>query len=325
MKKILRVLGIIVLSVLLLLLVAIAYIKIALPNVGAAPQITVAKTPENLKRGTYLANSVMSCMDCHSKRMMNQYSMPMDISTAGQGGERFDQHLGFPGVFYSANITPTGIGSWTDGEIYRAITTGVRKNGKPIFPVMPYHAYGFADPEDVKSVIVYLRSLNPIDNVVPQSSTDFPMGIILNTIPKKASPMTRPASGDSIANGRYLFTVASCHDCHTPFDNGKFDESLALAGGRVFPVEGGKVSSANITPDKETGIGSWSREFFVQHFAMYRDSAIAHRTVIPGQVQTYMPWTLYGKMTDSDLANIYAYIQTIQPIKHSVVKFQPEK
>jgi mono/diheme cytochrome c family protein len=325
MKKILRVLGVIVLSVLLLLLIFIAYVKIALPDVGAAPQMTVAKTTENLKRGTYLANSVMSCMDCHSKRMMNQYSMPMDVATIGEGGERFDQHLGFPGVFYSANITPAGIGSWTDGEIYRAITTGVRKNGKPIFPVMPYHAYGFADPEDVKTVIVYLRSLNPIDNVVPQPSADFPMNILLNTIPKKAQPMTRPPAGDSIANGRYLFAIAACHDCHTPFDKGKFDESLALAGGRVFPVEGGKVSSANITPDNETGIGSWSREMFVQHFTMYRDSAVAHRVVTSGEVQTYMPWTLYAKMTDADLSNIYAYIRTIKPVKHLVVKFQADK
>ena len=79
-----------------------------------------------------------------------QFSMPMVLSTRGQGGERFDQTMGFPGVYFSANITPSGIGGWTDGEIYRAITTGVRKNGKPIFPVMPYHSYGLADPEDVK-------------------------------------------------------------------------------------------------------------------------------------------------------------------------------
>jgi hypothetical protein len=82
------------------------------------------------------------------------------------------------------------------------------------------------------------------------------------------------------------------------------------------------VTSANITPDKVTGIGSWTREMFVHHFAMYRDSATAHRVVIPGELQSMMPWTLYGNMTDSDLANIYAYIQTIQPIKHSVTKWK---
>ena len=248
--------------------------------------------------------------------------MPMVLNTRGQGGERFDQTMGFPGVFYSANITPAGIGYWNDGDIYRAITTGVRKNGKPIFPVMPYHAYGYANPEDVKCVIAYIRSLQPINNVVPESAADFPMNIILNTVPKKAGPIPLPSPRDSLANGRYLFTIAACHDCHTPFEKGKFDENLAYAGGRVFPTPGGMVTSANITPDKETGIGTWTRDFFVQHFAMYRDSAIAHRVVGTGEGQTLMPWTLYGNMTDADLANIYEYIQTLHPIKHTVIKWK---
>ena len=134
--------------------------------------------------------------------------------------------------------------------------------------------------------------------------------------------MSLPPAGDSLANGKYLFTIAACHDCHTPFEKGKFDEILALAGGRVFPVPGGMVTSANITPDKETGIGSWTKENFVQHFTMYRDSAAAHRVVSTGELQTIMPWTLYANMTDADLANIYSYIQTLRPVKHSVTKWK---
>ncbi len=324
MKKILKFLGILLLSLLLIPLIILAYVKIALPNVGPAPEMKIERTPARLERGAYLAKTVMVCMDCHSKRIPGQFSLPMDFSTLGQGGERFDQSQGFPGVYYSANITPAGIGSWTDGEIYRAITTGVRKSGKPIFPVMPYHSYSHADPEDVKSVIVFLRSLKPIENIVPPPSSDFPMNFILNTIPKKAEPMQIPPAGDSLANGRYLFTIAACYDCHTPYDKGKYDENLALAGGRTFPVPGGSVTSANITPDKETGIGTWTRDLFISRFAYYRDSVNAHRVVNPGELQSIMPWTLYGKMTDTDLANIYAYIQTIQPIKHLVVKFKPK-
>jgi mono/diheme cytochrome c family protein len=325
MKKLLKILGILVLSILGILLIIISYIKIALPNVGPAPQMTIERTPERIARGNYLAKSVMACMDCHSKRDITQFTMPLIASSLGEGGERFDQTLGFPGIFFAANITPSGIGSWTDGEVYRAITTGVRKNGKPIFPVMPYHSYGFTDPEDVKSMITYLRSLTPIENVVPESSADFPMNIILNTIPKKAEPITIPPAGDSVGNGRYLLTIGACHDCHTPFVNGKFDETLSMAGGRSFPVPGGTVTSANLTSDKTTGIGSWNKEIFVQHFAMYRDSATAHRVVNPGDLQTVMPWTLYGNMTDKDLANIYAYLQTLQPVNHLIVKWKPAK
>lgn len=322
MKKLLKVLGILVLSILLILIIIIAYIKIALPDVGPAPQITVEKTAAKVERGAYLAKTVMSCMDCHSQRDITQFSLPLVPSTLGRGGERFDQSMGFPGIFYSANITPAGIGGWTDGEIYRAITTGVRKSGKPIFPVMPYHAYGFADPEDIKSVIAFLRTLPPIEYIVPASAADFPMNIILNTIPKKAEPMHAPPAGDSLANGHYLVTIAACHDCHTPIEKGKFDESLSLAGGRVFPVPGGMATSANITPDKETGIGSWTKEIFIQRFAEYRDSATAHQVAQPGKLQTIMPWTLYGNMTDKDLGNIYAYLQTLQPVKHTVVHFK---
>jgi hypothetical protein len=323
MKKILKVSGILVFSVICIGLVIIAYIKIVLPDVGAAPVITIEKTSAVMDRGSYLAKSVMACMDCHSRRNLTQFSMPLIPSSLGEGGERFDQSMGFPGIFYSANITPLGIGSWTDGEIYRAITTGVRKNGKPIFPVMPYHGYGFADPEDVKAVITYLRALSPIENIVPQSSADFPMNIILNTIPVKATPMAIPAPGDSVGRGRYLFTIGSCHECHTPYDKGKFNETFAMAGGRTFPVPGGFVTSANITTDKETGIGSWTRETFIQRFAMYRDSATAHRVIQPGEFQTIMPWTLYGTMKDRDLADIYAFLQSIQPIKNTVVKWKP--
>ena len=324
MKKILRILGILVLSIIIILLILIAYIKIALPNVGPAPQMTIERTEARIKRGNYLAKSVMACMDCHSKRDLTQFTMPLVPSTLGQGGERFDQTMGFPGVFYAANITPAGIGDWTDGEVYRAITTGVRKNGKPIFPVMPYHEFGYADPEDVKSMIVYLRSLKPVQNKVPESSADFPMNIILNTVPEKAHPIAIPPVTDSVAHGKYLFTIAACHDCHTPFDKGKFNESLAMAGGRSFPVPGGIVTTANITPDKMTGIGSWTKEMFIQRFALYRDSANAHRTMNKGDIQTIMPWALYGTMTDQDLGNIYAYLRTLQPMSHTVVKWKAD-
>ena len=322
MKKFLKLVGIALLAVLALLLIIAAYIKIALPNVGPAPLITIETTSERIKHGAYLAKSVMICMDCHSSRNPLEFSMPMVYSTMGEGGERFDKSMGFPGVYYSANVTPAGIGNWSDGEIYRAITTGVRKSGKPIFPVMPYHSYRQADPDDIKAVIAFLRTLSPIQNVVPEPESDFPMNIILNTIPVKADPQTKPPTEDSVANGKYLINIAACHDCHTPYDKGKFVESAAIGGGRVFPVPGGMVTSANITPDKETGIGTWTRDMFIQHFVMYRDSTTAHRVIKPGEMQTIMPWTMYSNMTDRDLANIYAYIQTIKPIKNNVVKWK---
>ncbi|MFI5123867.1 MAG: c-type cytochrome [Chitinophagales bacterium] len=323
MKKLLKVLGILMLVLILLLVIIAAYVKVALPNVGPAPDITVDKSEASIARGKYLATSVMVCMDCHSMRNANEFSMPMDPVTLGSGGQRFDENEGFPGIYFSANITPAGIGSWTDGEIYRAITTGVRKSGKPIFPVMPYHNYGQADPADIRAVIAYLRSIPAIENKVPESHSKFPMNFIVNTIPQKAVPGKIPADPqDSIARGKYLFTIAACHECHTPLDKGKFDESLSMAGGREFKMPGAVLHSANITPDKQTGIGNWAREMFVARFTQYRDSAQAHRAVAPGELQSIMPWTMYAHMKDEDLNNIYSYLRTLPAIHHEVVKFQ---
>ena len=187
---------------------------------------------------------------------------------------------------------------------------------------MPYHNFGYANPEDIKSIIVYLRSLPPKENRVPESSADFPMNILLNTIPQKAKPLPVPPAGDSLAKGYYLSTLASCYDCHTPFEKGKYDKNFSFAGGRSFPVLGGKATSVNITPDNETGLGQWTREMFIQRFTGYRDSAMANRAVKPGEYQSIMPWTMYAMMTDADLSSIYTYLRKIKPIKHLTAKFQ---
>jgi mono/diheme cytochrome c family protein len=324
MKKVLKVLGILVLIIVLGVVGIASYVKIGLPNVGPASDIKVNSTPELVQRGEYLANHVFVCIDCHSTRDWSKLSAPIIAGTQGKGGEQFDQTMGFPGKYFARNITPAGIGNWTDGEIFRTITTGVDRNGKAIFPVMPYHAYGKMDAEDVKAVIAYLRTLPAIENKPPTSESDFPMNFLINTMPSKAELTTKPSPSDSVAYGKYLFTGAACHECHTPFDKGKFTEELAFAGGRSFPMPSGTITSANITPDKETGIGNWTREQFIKKFKFYADSANQNIVLKPTDMQTIMPWTMFGGMTESDLSSIYSYIQTLAPIKHSVIKFKPK-
>ena len=324
MKKFFKILGILVLVVLLAVAGLAAYVKLALPDVGDAPDLKVEATPERIKRGDYLANNVMLCMDCHSTRDWNTFSGPLVPGTLGKGGEIFNKEMGFPGTYYAPNITPAGIGSWTDGELFRAITTGVRKNGKPIFPVMPHHNYGKLDEEDIKAVIAYVRSLPAIENKVPESESDFPMNFIINTIPAKASLAQRPSPTDVVAYGKYMATASSCGDCHTPFEKGKYVEELFMAGGRVFEMPAGTLLSANLTPDKETGIGNWTKEMFINKFKFYRDSANMHTKVnFMKEYNTIMPWIMYAGMTDEDLSAIYEYLRTLKPTRNQVVKFKP--
>lgn len=323
MRKIFRYIGIIIGIIIIVILGAAFYVKTFLPDVGPAPDMKIVSTPEKIERGKYLANHVTVCMDCHSTRDWNYYSGPMRTDSLGHGGEVFDRTMGFPGIVYAANITPAGIGDWTDGEVFRAITTGVRKNGKPIFPVMPHKNYGTLDPEDIEAIICYVRSLPPIEHKVPESEYDFPMNFIVNTIPQKASFTKRPDSGDIIAYGKYLATAASCGECHTPFDKGKFDTAFFLAGGRSFQLPAGILTTPNLTADTETGIGSWTKEIFLGKFQAYRDSTFAHRPVnIMKEMTSVMPWPVYAGMTDYDLGAIYEYLRSLKPIKHSTVKFR---
>jgi cytochrome c2 len=319
MKKIIKgVLLFIAISIVVLLL----YVKLALPNVGDLEYLSIKPTTSKLERGKYLANNVSVCMDCHSTRNWNEFSGPIVEGTLGKGGEIFDQKFGFPGAFYSKNITPFAIGDWTDAELLRAIASGVSKDGEALFPVMPHPNFGKMDKEDLESIIVYLRSLKPIDNIVPESKADFPMNFIINTIPKAANFSKKPSESDAVAYGGYLFNAASCSECHSKQEKGKAIEGMELAGGFEFPLgTGGIVRSSNITQDMETGIGKWSEADFVKRFRSYSDSTYVPKEVTKGSFNTVMPWTMYGGMTEKDLKAIYSYLKTIQPIHNNVEKF----
>lgn len=324
MKKFLKVIGIILCVAVVGVIGAMAYVKLALPNVGAAPEMKVEITPARAARGEYLAQHVALCADCHSTRDYSRFSGPMTPGTMGKGGELFDQKMGFPGFFTAKNITPYGIGEWTDGEIYRAITTGVSRDGHAFFPVMPYPYYRHMNEEDAKSIVAYLRTLPPIENRPADSKPDFPMNFILNTIPQKADPMPLPDPKDELATGKYLTIMAGCAECHTPAERGQIIAEKMFSGGRPFEFPTGTLYAANITPDKETGIGSLTKETFVARFRAYTDSGYVPQKVGPKDMQTIMPWTMYGGMKPEDLGAIYTYLMSVPPIKNSVSeKFKP--
>ena len=230
MKKALK---IILISILFLLLVVIGggylYLKTSFPKVSAAPDIKVEITPERIERGKYLANHVALCMDCHSERDWHKFSGPPIAGTEGIGGEIFDQNFGFPGAYYARNITPAGLGNWTDGEILRAMTAGVNKDGEPLFPVMPYMSFRNIPREDLFSIIAYLRTLDPIEKELPESKSDFPMNLIINMIPNDPDPVGPVSKDDKLAWGKVL--SSACYDCHTPMKKGRPIKELAFSGG----------------------------------------------------------------------------------------------
>ena len=323
MKMILKGLLYLVIGVLIIMIGGVAYIALFLPNVGKPENISIEKTAARIEKGKDLATSVTVCVDCHSKRDWTKYAGPIVPGTEGMGGEQFDQRYGFPGVFYSKNITPDGISNWTDGELFRTITTGVDKNGKPLFPIMPYHYYGQLDREDIYAIIAYIRTLVPVKNTVPPSKADFPFSIIEHLIPQQSSLKTRPAESDTVAYGKYLITASACVECHTKDNKGQIIAGLEYSGGRAFALPAGIVRSSNLTPAAD-GLKTWTAEQFVKRFKQYQDSSYRSPVIGEKDFNTIMPWMMYAKMKETDLRAIFAYLQTLKPIPNTIVKFSPK-
>ncbi len=324
MKLIGKIAAVIVGIIVLLVGGLLIYVNTALPAVDDAPELAIEITPERVKHGKYLANHVFACTDCHSDRNYSKFGHSLDEENLGKGGNLFGLDHGFPGDYYAKNLTPYNLGEWSDGEIYRAVTAGVRKDGSPMFPIMPYTNYSKVDPEDIYDIIAYLRTLEPVVNDVPESNSPFPMSLIINTIPANPEMSKRPELSDKIAYGKYLVTAASCADCHTPIDErGGRLPGMDFAGGMEFHVPGGNVKSANITPDMETGIGAWNEEAFVAAFKRFQDPEhdVNQQMISPGEFNTSMPWRPYSKMNEEDLRAIYAYLRTLTPVSHSMERF----
>jgi hypothetical protein len=322
MKRFFKIFKIFLAVLAVLVISGYIYFNQQFPKVEGAEDITIERTPERIERGTYIFYHAAACVDCHSERDFTKLSGPVKPGTEGQGGEKFDEEFGLPGTFYSKNITPYGIGSWTDGEILRAITEGISKDGTALFPIMPYLVYGKMDKEDVYSVIAFLRTLPAIQKDNLKSKANFPMSMIMKTIPTKSHFTKRPDPSNTVEYGKYLVEMASCTDCHSPSDGGKPIEGKYLSGGIEIKLPGNTVvRTGNLTPDSETGLAMWTKEQFIRKFKETLNENYKNSMYKPGEFQTIMPWTVYAGMTEQDLGAIYDYLRTIPSVKNKVEKF----
>lgn len=161
----------------------------------------------------------------------------------------------------------------------------------------------------------------------------------------RASAEPAAATPSPVERGAYLVAISGCHDCHTPMimtpKGPGPDMSRALSGhpaDMVLPPPPAPVGpwiiasaatntahagpwgvsfTANITPDKETGIGAWTAQNFIDTIRNGRHLG-AGRPLMPP-----MPWPVYKNMTDEDLTAIYAYLQTVPAVKNRVPAPQP--
>ena len=323
MKKFLKILGIAGIVLVTILTGGFIYFNSSYPDSEAPKNIKVEITKERLDRGKYLVEHVAVCIDCHSTRDFSKFSGPVVHGTEGKGGETFGEELGLPGSLTPRNITPASLKTWNDGELMRAITCGVTKDNEVLFPIMPYYNYNQLSEEDVYSIISYVRSLTPVENKTPERELNFPLNLLINTMAlKNYTPKESIDKNDLVNYGKYLVTIASCGDCHTPAIDGQPDMEREFAGGNEFKLPIGIIRPANLTPD-ETGLGNWTKDDFIKKFKYFDTEAGRNIATGPNDFNSVMPWTLYGGMTEEDLGAIYEYLRTLKPVKNVVQKWTP--
>jgi mono/diheme cytochrome c family protein len=324
MRKWILIVVIILLVLIMLPVGALTFVAMSKPDVGPAPTLTVASTPELVERGRYLFNHGAACVACHSPWDTTKYSFPPIAGKEGAGGGEFGKADGVPGKIYAPNLTSAGLGDWSDGEILRAIASGVNKRGEALFPLMPYGHYAKLSTPDLHALIAYMRTLPAVPNSVPARELAFPMNIIVKLIPQKAEPPAATPKVDAPEYPAYVVNAAACLHCHSPSDHGKIKPGAEFSGGVNFPLpDGSVVRSANLTPDDETGLGKWTKEAFVARFRAGVEQA--KLPITPGQPSTPMPWAVYGGMSDADLGAIYQYLHGLPKVSNRVERFTPAK
>jgi mono/diheme cytochrome c family protein len=297
------------------LLRSIMYLLLVAAAMNAlTPGFVAAQTNNRASagRGQYIFALAGGCA-CHTVPKQTQHA----------GGRAFPIPFG---TVYSTNITQdkeTGLGAWTDQQIIDAITKGVRRDGSRILPVMPYEKYSGMAQEDLKTLVAYLRTLTPVNNPTPELKTWVPFMRSIGTFIYlelfgrfSNSPLQAPKAG--IERGRYLVEhISICGDCHTPRNFlGIPKRSFHLAGAskKIGPLG---QAVPNITPENETGIGSWKREEIADLLLTGTKPDFDNVQGLMYEVIQGVPYG-YKDMKKEDGLVIADYLKSLPPIKNKI-------
>lgn len=275
----------------------------------AATQVATAETPT--ERGAYLVNTIMACGNCHSPRDAEGRFV---ADKAFSGGLTFDTP---PFIATAPNITQdteTGIGSWSDAEIKRALVEGLRPNhgrlpGTPLAAIMPANFYKALLPDDLDAIVAYLRTVKAIRNQVPDPVYKAP--VRRDPYPDADAGFNKAMLTDPVKRGAYLVTIGHCMECHAKWERGVSDFKAGLGGGgRLFEPPPGSPAGTpptvipNITAHPTAGIGGWSDAEIIR--------AITHGIARDGRtLKPPMAYGYYADLKSSDLADIVAYLRTV--------------
>jgi len=278
------------------------------------PAVAASADTAVIARGRYVVRNVADCGGCHGATdQIDAYMAGAETPLSGGFTFRIP-----PGEFHVRNITPdpeTGIGSFSDGAIARALRYGVGQDGRALLPFM--EVQGLSD-EDLRAVVSYLRSQPPVHHPIPDHHYNLLGKIVRATVlsnpvgPRSMPPKESPR-GATVENGRYLAgSVANCWSCHTQRDPNTGGLAGTLYGGTVGFTD--DVNPArlwnppNLTPAPKTGrTAVFSEDRFVERFRKGR--------LIAGSP---MPWQEFSQMSEDDIRAIYRFLRTLPPVERDV-------
>lgn len=229
-----------------------AYV-VLLTSLAGAQEVNL----EDISRGAYLAKAG-DCVACH---------------TAGPQSPRFAGGLPINspfGIIYSTNITPdpdTGIGRYTLDDFSRAVRNGIAKDGKRLYPAMPYASFTAITDDDIRALYAYfMEEVRPVSYKPPETKLPFPFNIRLSLIfwdalfakDERFKPNTeRDAQWN---RGAYLVqSLGHCGACHTP--RGLAFQEKAYTESSPMYLSGALVDNwyaSNLRGDSASGLGRWS-------------------------------------------------------------------
>lgn len=258
-------------------------------------------TPYLVKRGRYLARAA-DCVTCHTRPGGEPYA----------GGRSFQTKFG---TIYSSNITPdvaTGIGNYTSGDLWRVMHHGIKRDGEPLYPAMPYPSFTKIPRRDVNAIYAYLMSLEPVESDIPRNELMWPLGWRQlmrgwNLLFFEAG-VYEPDESQSAAwnRGAYLVeALGHCGGCHTPrnfFMALKEDKSL----------QGGRFETwyaPNLARGLDTGVdGGWTVDDLVLLF----QTGLTRKGAAVGAMANVVGHSLRF-LNEQDLRAIAIYLKSVPP------------
>ena len=277
---------------------------------GAFLSAALAETPA--QRGDYLVNTIMACGNCHSPRDANGETI---AEKAFSGGLTFDT----PAFVATApNITPdveTGIGSWSDAEIKRALVEGMRPDhghfaGVPLAAIMPANFYKALLPDDLTPSLPTFTPSSRFATKLPTPSTR-PRCIAI-PIPPPRPDSARPCS--PIRSGAApIWSPSAIAWNATPHGRAAYRISKpasAVAAGcsRAAGWNARQPPPPTLHRIPAAGIGAWSDAEISR--------AITHGMSRDGRaLKPPMAYAYYAALKQADLADIIAYLRTVPPLQ----------